>query len=146
MTLEEMELRLARWKTGVWAALGASAAMVLASASDGILAGRSPDPDQYSAWLLTWFLVQCAVVAPAVRLTLSRKWRRLPIELRLNPVFGSLAAAWLTLVSFGLRVVRTITIDPGNVYFFILLVGAVVGWAYFRVRTKILASPESMFP
>ncbi len=103
MILEQMEIHLEKWKRFVWICFGASTAQILAAAADLIFNPRRAGMEQYSSWLLVWILIQIAAVTPAILLTASREWRKVPMSIRFKIIFGSLSASWIALCSFGLR-------------------------------------------
>jgi hypothetical protein len=77
---------------------------------------RQPALDQYNSLLLAWILVQGLAVAPAIVLSTSCEWRRVPLPLRFQTVFDSLFASWVALCAFGLRVPRIIDTPLGTRY------------------------------
>jgi hypothetical protein len=146
MILEQMEIRLEKWKRIVWVCLGASAAELLSSAADSIFNPRRVGIDQYYSWIFAWIIVQSAAVAPAILLAAKREWRQVPLPLRFQTVFGSLFASWLALCSFGLHVRFMIDSPAEDIPFFLLIIGLVLGWIYVRLRKQLVTAPESMFP
>ncbi len=145
MTIEQMELRLEKWKRFVWFSLGASVTILLTAAADSWLVPHRPGTDQYTARLFVWILVQCAAVFPAALLTLGRDWRKMPISLRFNTIFGFLAASWIAMISFGWQLQFLMSL-PGDVTLLILLVGVLLAGMFFYLRNKLETAPESMFP
>ena len=145
MTIEQLELRLEKWKRYVWFSLGASAYMLLSAAVDALLVLRQPDPNRSVPRLIVWILIECAVVSPAVLLTLGREWRKMPITLRLNTIFGSLAASCMAIVPFGWRLQLMINF-PGDIPLLLLIVGVLLAGMFFYLRNKLETASESMFP
>ncbi|MBN1439304.1 MAG: hypothetical protein JW929_07845 [Anaerolineales bacterium] len=146
MSLEQMEFRLTKWQALVWACLGAAGGQLLSSVADALQPRRQIGLDQYLSWLWVWIIVQTLAVAPAVVLILHRDWRSLPLSLRLRCVFGSIAAAWMALFSFGLRLRSGLDFAEYHVVIPLLILGAVLTWIYIRLRNQLFTAPEAMFP
>jgi hypothetical protein len=146
MIPEQMELSLERWKLFIWICFGASGANLLAAIADLIFAPRRADLDQFSSWLLVWILIQVIAVAPATVLTTSQEWRKVPMSLRFQIIFGSLGAAWIALCAFGLRAIQMIDLSGGEIVILVSAVGVILSAAYFRLRKQLLTAPESLFP
>ena len=146
MIIEQMESRLETWKRLVWISLGASASLLAGAAADWMFTSHHPGVDQYASWLIVWLLVQIVSVFPAARLIVGRDWRKLPVSFRLNIIFGSLAASWIALFSFCLRVQSMVYLSPLEVIFFIFSIGFALAGMYFHLRRQLLTTPESMFP
>jgi hypothetical protein len=146
MILEQMEMRLEKWKRFVWICFGASTALILSAAADLVFNPRRAGTDQYVSWLLVWILIQGAAVAPAILLTSGHEWRKVPLSLRYQCIFGSLAASWIVSFSLGLRLRLVIDAPTGDVLLLLLLLGLILAWMYFRLRKELITAPESMFP
>jgi hypothetical protein len=145
MTIEQMELRLEKWKRFVWFSLGASVTFLLTTAADARLVPHPPGDGPNFARLLLWVLIQFASVVPAALLTLGQDWKKTPISLRLNTIFGFLAASWIVMISFG-RHLQVLEAMPGDIALLILIVGIILAGMYFYLRNRLETAPEAMFP
>ena len=166
--IERLERQLPRWEKGLFACYGAAFTLLangfikaienttLSSAIffiekkvggtnfpafyqyhyDLSLAYRSP------WWFLLWLVLEIATLTPAIILAVSPTWRKIPLNKRLDVMFGYFLAAWLVLLSLGAR-------DPLNVgagYNF-LVIGCLLalGLGYWWSHRK-QASAEEVFP
>ncbi len=142
MTPEQMEIRLEYWKRLIWMSVGASAGLL----ADAAVISRRPELDQYVAWMIVWLIFQGVAIAPAIRLTLGRDWRILPMVFRFQAIFGSLTASWLALAALGLRTQRMLDVSPPAIMPLIILVGLALAGIYVTLRKNLVTAPESMFP
>jgi hypothetical protein len=145
MTIEQMESQLEKWQRFMWFSLGASAAILLSAAADAWMIPYRPGLDQYMLRLAIWILIQCAAIIPAALLILGRKWRKTPVFLRFNTIFGFFSASWIAMMSLGFNL-QLFTDIPGDIPLLLLIVGLVLAGMYFSLRKKLVTAPEAMFP
>jgi hypothetical protein len=154
MNIEQMEQQLEKWKRAACFSLGASCAILLAAFTDVIQGNQKPDPRQYIIWLGVWALIEGLAVFPAVYLTLTRDWRKVPVFIRCNSIFAFLAAAWIAMIPLGLKIKAVMMSEPDGTVFpqfsdvllFLLVVGSVLAVLFFRFRKENITGPESLFP
>jgi hypothetical protein len=154
MNIEQMEQHLEKWKCAAYFSLGASCAMLLAALADFIQGNQRPETPQYLIWLGVWVVIEGLAVLPAVYLTLTRDWRKVPAFIRCNTIFVFLAAAWVAMIPLGLKIQAVMMSEPDGTVFprfsdvvlFLLVVGSILVVLFFRFRRENVTGSESLFP
>jgi hypothetical protein len=75
---------------------------------------------------------------PAILLVWSRKWRGVPPAFRLKAIFVFLAASWIALFSFGLRLETILRLPPGDIPRGLAIAGIMLGGIFFYLRKRYL--------
>lgn len=92
-------------------------------------------------WLL-WFVVEIAALFPGIAMAVHSTWRKIPLQKRLNLMFGYFLCAWLTLLALLVQ-------DPDNVsgFFYLLLIvtAPLLTLTYSWLRYKERKA-ETLFP
>lgn len=141
--IEILEKQLVQWKKVLLVFLGAAAALVLIALVD--LPTSIVARDSYvtvDGWMGLWFILEIASLTPGLILLLTYPWRQLPLPLRLPVGFGFLAAAWLGMLAFDLRLATRL---PIAFHFAVFGLGVLLASLYLLLR-HTPQRKEEMFP
>jgi hypothetical protein len=140
MDIISLEKRLEIWKRILFITAGASLVLFIQALLYYIDTERLLYP---MSWYGVWVLVQIASFLPGFVLLLGKHWVKLPLDERLNTIFGYFAITWLTFVPVAIRVDRY-TSKASN---FILLGCAIaIIMSYMWLRRKSQATQNEIFP
>jgi uncharacterized membrane protein len=141
MTTEDLEKKLAKWKSVLLVIIGAGVTLLATAVAD-----IPNHPYMYfPGWYAVWFILQLATFTPAVALLLGSEMRKLPFAERLNTIFGYLAVAWIVSIAFVLKLAFNSYSWP-LLWTLLSVLGIVIGIAYWLLRRKYVNAPEAKFP
>ena len=139
MQVETLRKRFEIWKYILFVNLGASLTLLATSIADIPNLAYIDFP----GWYGVWFVAQLASFLPGFVLLWGRHWMQIPLYERLNTIFGYFVAAWITMLSFGVRMWPNI---PTSFTYFFLGCGAVIAIGYVWLRQKALGIQNEIFP
>jgi hypothetical protein len=131
--------RLQIFKQVLLVSFGISLALLTTSAIDNVFHWL-PSPGSMTGWHLVWFIMQVGTIALGSIMLVNRD---LPLSIRLNTAFGYFVVAWITLLSFALRVIE---IAPDGFNLVLLGFAFVIGLTYWWLRRTRINTSEQMFP
>jgi hypothetical protein len=139
MNIKSLEKRLEIWKRILWINIGAAFTLM----ATGIADPPNISEPYFPGWYGIWFVLLLASLFPGFILLLGKHWMQVPLQERLNTMFGFLAITWVNFLSGGIKMGLGIS----NEYIYFLLVSATaIAAGYWGLRRKILRSQADIFP
>jgi hypothetical protein len=140
VTIEYLEKVLVNWKRILLVNVGASITLLATAIAD---IPNHPNPF-FPGWYGVWFILQLATTIPVLVLVLSGRMRKLSLAERLDTIFGFCLAAWIALISFGLKSQDLISNSFLSLSY--CGVGIALGMIYWLLRRRCVSAPEATFP
>ncbi len=139
MDIELLRKRFEIWKRILLINIGAAFTLL----ATGIAELPNISKPYFPGWYAVWFVILLASLLPGFILLIGKHWMQIPLQSRLNTIFGYFAITWVTFFSIGVREGRNISTD-----FIYFLIGTAIAIAvgYWWLRRKCIKSQGEIFP
>lgn len=139
MDINSLEKRLEIWKRILLIEIGAAFTLLATGIAD-IPNNSSP---YFPDWHDVWFVILMASLFPGFILLLGKHWKQIPIQERLNTIFGFFAITWVNFFAVG---IRSGPATSSEFNYFLLVSAVAIAGGYGWLRRKILSSRGDIFP
>jgi hypothetical protein len=140
MNITSLNKRLEIWKHVLFINIGASTVLFV----QALLNYQESRTLIYPmSWYGVWFIVQLASFLPGFVLLWGKHWIQIPLQERLNTIFGYFTVAWFTLLPIGIRIDRY---SSKSFNFFLIGSAIAIALGYWWLRRKSLGTQSEIFP
>lgn len=139
MDIKSLEKRLEIWKRILLIETGAAFTLLATSIAD--LPNLSKP--YFPGWYGVWFIILMASLLPGFILLLGKHWMQIPIQERLNTIFGFFAITWVNFFAAGIRNGPS---SSSEFNYFLLVSAIAIAGGYWWLRRKFLNSQGDIFP
>ncbi len=141
-----IELNLEAWKRVLLVLTGATVTLLATAIAEFPEDGRVT----FLGWYAVWLVLQLAVTAPGIALSISKHWRAIALRDRLDTEFGFLFLAWTSVLAFVIRTMGIVTIESlgfvNCARFLLVLSGGALVTAYLLLKGRARAKLKDLFP
>jgi|WetSurMetagenome_2_1015567.scaffolds.fasta_scaffold729719_1 hypothetical protein len=139
MQLNLLEKNLEIWKKILFIGIGATSTLL----ATGIAELPNRSQPYFPGWYAVWFIIFLASIIPGFVLLWGKHWLTIPLEKRLNIIFGFFGLTWVTFLSIGTTIIWG---GAHEFVYFLLCLAVIIAVPYILLRRRTQKKAEEIFP